>query len=267
VDLYDPATETFRQLPDMRVFREYHAMTMLMPDARVMITAGTGLVGQQDSPDTLIDAYSPPYLFRGPRPVIDALSTTTFVRGQSFSIDVSMAPAVTAVVLVGTQAVTHYIDGAVPRRLALSFSQQGNVLDVSMPATQVAAPSGWYLLFVMVDDVPSDGRIVFVPAAAPPSAPDAIGAALRVEKAGVGQDDVWLEWRTGPLNPSRYVVYRGVLPSTLAVVPGVIDTFTPLARVEDEVFVDGGAAALGTPRLYCYRILGRRCDGGPILAP
>ncbi len=267
VDLYDPATETFRQLPDMRVFREYHAMTMLMPDARVLITAGTGLVGQQSSPDTLIDAYSPPYLFRGPRPVIDAISTTTLVRGQRFTIDVSMAPTVTSVLMIGMQAVTHYVDGAVPRRLALEFEQRGGVLDARVPAAQLAAPSGWYLLFVMVDDVPSIGRIVFVPAAAPPSSPDAIGGTLRVEKAGVGQDDVWLEWRTGPLNPSRFLVYRSVLPSALQVVPGVIDAVTPLARVEDEVFVDRGAAAIGTPWLYCYRILGRQCDGTPILAP
>jgi hypothetical protein len=267
VDLYDPATERFRPVTDMRVFREYHAMTMLMPDARVLVTAGTGQVGQQDSPDTLIDAYSPPYLFRGPRPVIDAISTTTLVRGQSFTLDVSRAPVVTSVVLIGAQAVTHYIDGAVPRRLALPFFQQGTVIEARMPEGQFAAPPGWYLLFVMVDDVPSDGRIVFVPAAAPLAAPDAIGGALRVEKAGVGQEDVWLEWRTGPLNPARYLVYRATIPSTLAVVPGVIDTVAPLTGVEDEVFVDRGAAAPGTPRLYCYRILGRQCDGTPILAP
>jgi hypothetical protein len=233
----------------------------------LLVTAGTGLVGQQSSPDTLIDAYSPPYLFRGPRPVIDAISTTTLVRGQRFTMDVSMAPAVTAVVLIGAQAVTHYVDGAVPRRLALSFTQQGSSLDVRVPAAPLAAPSGWYLLFVMVDDVPSDGRLVFVPATAPPASPDAIGAALRVEKAGVGQDDVWLEWRTGPLSPSRYLVYRALLPSALALVPGAIDTITPLARVEDERFVDRGAAAIGTPRLYCYRVVGRQCDGSPILPP
>lgn len=267
VDLYDPATELFRQVPEMRVFREYHAMTVLMPDARVVVTAGTGLVGQQNAPDTLIDSYSPPYLFRGPRPVIDGMSTTTLVRGQSFSIDVSMAPAVTAVVMIGTQAVTHYIDGAVPRRLALSFAQQAGRLEVRVPASDLAAPSGWYLLFVMVDDVPSDGRLVFVPAVAPPAPPDAIGPALRVEKAGIGQDDVWLEWRTGPLNPSRYLVYRSTLARDLALVPGAIDTAVPLARVEDEVFVDAGAAAVGTPVLYFYRVLGRQCSGAPIIAP
>ncbi len=166
----------------MRIQREYHATTLLLPDGRVLTTAGAGSPALP-SPDDGIDVYDPPYLFRGPRPSIDAISATNFAQGDTFQLDVSLAPAVTAVVMIGAQATTHYIDGAVPRRLALAFEQTGGRLDVRAPASAIAAPEGFYNVFVMVDDVPSEGVLVRLDPAAGPIPPDQIGNALRAIKA------------------------------------------------------------------------------------
>ena len=45
VDLYDQRADDWRQLSDMGDFREYHAIMLLLPDGRVLVTAGTGQQG------------------------------------------------------------------------------------------------------------------------------------------------------------------------------------------------------------------------------
>lgn len=40
-DLFDPLTGDWRQVPDMFAFREYHGVTLLIPDGRVITTGGT----------------------------------------------------------------------------------------------------------------------------------------------------------------------------------------------------------------------------------
>lgn len=257
-DLYDPTTGTWRPVAEMRVAREYHATSLLLPDGRVLTTAGTGTVGNP-SGDTGVDAYSPPYLFRGPRPRIESLSKTTLAHGEAFSLDVSLAPAVTSVILIGTQATTHYVDGAVPRRLALAFTQTGGRLQATVPASPVNAPEGYYLLFVMVDDVPSEGRLVRLEPAAAPPPPDAIGGALTVGAAG---DDAVLDWLHGPLNPARYNVHRSVVATDLT--SPAIGTRSLVASVSAETWTDT-AEGPASGQAFFYRVLGRNCDGSDAL--
>jgi hypothetical protein len=54
------------------------------------------------------------------------------------------------------------MDGGVPRRLSLPFTQSGETLRVSVPTEEVVAMPGFYLLFVLVDDIPSEGVITQV---------------------------------------------------------------------------------------------------------
>lgn len=160
-DLYDPDADRWRRLADMTWFREYHATTLLLPDGRVLTTAGTGspaLPGVSNS----IEAFEPPYLFRGVRPRIDAISSTDLLTGTTVSLSVSRTDAVTSVVLVGTGATTHWVDGGVPRLLRLPFTQTGSTVDAEVPSDPIVAMPGAYLLFVFVDDVPSESLIVRV---------------------------------------------------------------------------------------------------------
>jgi hypothetical protein len=146
----------------MALAREYHAMTLLVPDGRVLTTSGTGDQATGPAPEASIEAFEPPYLFRGVRPQIEALSTTDFVRGSTVTLRFSRTRAPTAAVLVGTGAVTHWMDGGVPRLIELPFEQAADELAITLPSPPAELPAAHYILFLMVDDIPSAGRIVRV---------------------------------------------------------------------------------------------------------
>ena len=173
-DLFDATTNTWRRCADMAWFREYHATTLLILDGRVITSAGTGGPANPGVSND-IEAFEPPYLFRGIRPRIDALSATGLPHGGSFNLTVSRTNGVTGVVLVGMGAVTHYVDGGLPLIVPLSFTQQGSSVTAAVPADFNAAPTGHYMLFALVDDIPSEGRVVTLTDRAtvgvPPQAP------------------------------------------------------------------------------------------------
>jgi len=107
------------------------------------------------------------------RPRIDALSTADLRHDQPFTLEVSRTNAVTSVVLIGTNAVTHWVDGGVPRILALPFIQKDSTVEATMPDDPVMAPVGTYILFALVDDIPSEGIVVAVGAQGTSSVDDA----------------------------------------------------------------------------------------------
>ncbi len=161
-DLFDPATLLWRRVADMLAFREYHAVTLLVPDGRVVTTGGTHIKFQYGPTTNDIEAYRPPYLFRGVRPQLSNLSDTTPARGQTIQFDVFPATELTHAVLMGVQSTTHWVDGGIPRRLVLAVNQAGVDATVSLPVDANTLPLGWYMLFGMVDDIPSVGLILRV---------------------------------------------------------------------------------------------------------
>ncbi len=169
VDLYDPQTDTWQRMTDMGDFREYHAIMLLIPDGRVIITAGVNQPGFNPPADSnkSIEAFSPPYLFRGIRPQIDRLSSSRLNYGQILNISVSFTNAISKVVLIGLSAQSHWMEGGVPRFLELNFSQSQTTnsqteVEVSIPSDSIRVPKGYYILFVLVDDIPSIGQIVYL---------------------------------------------------------------------------------------------------------
>jgi hypothetical protein len=158
-DSYDPYTNTWRRLMDIHVAREYHCTTILVPDGRVIAVGGEGAPGNEPQEST-IEAFSPPYLFKGVRPEIHNLNREEFARGEDiiFSIEKTVAP--TSVILMSLQAVTHFMNTGNNRYLELDFDQQTNVISASVPTDSLAALPGYYMLFAMVDDIPSVAEIV-----------------------------------------------------------------------------------------------------------
>ena len=65
VELYDPVTGSWRTGPSQVETRAYHSTALLLPDGRVL---STGDDRNPSSPDDTGEVYSPPYLFKGPRP-------------------------------------------------------------------------------------------------------------------------------------------------------------------------------------------------------
>lgn len=161
-DLYDSALNVWRPLSDMNRYIHYHNVTLLVPDGRVIATGGAGLTSSRSfaGDDSSIEAFEPPYLFRGVRPRIDWVSTTDLSPGTNFSVRVSLTERITSLVLVSARATTHWVDGGPQRFLYLDYVQSGTDVQATVPADPVRALSGYYILFAMVDDIPSIGRIV-----------------------------------------------------------------------------------------------------------
>ncbi|MBC7772284.1 MAG: virulence RhuM family protein [Pyrinomonadaceae bacterium] len=161
-DLFDPVAGTWRRVADMGQFREYHAVTLLIPDGRVITTGGTVIEFGNPPNSTDVEAFSPPYLFRGVRPSIATLSSSVPARGSVVTATVFPQTSITSAVLVGTGATTHWVDSGVPRRLVLPVMQSGASVSAVLPSDTNVLPLGYYTLFLMVDDIPSVGRIVQV---------------------------------------------------------------------------------------------------------
>jgi hypothetical protein len=166
-ELYDPAANSFRRVADMNHIREYHAVTVLVPDGRVVTTGGTRIKFQVGPTSADIEAFVPPYLLRGVRPRILDISTTSLRRGDVISLDIFPATILTSVVLMGTQTHTHWVQGGVDRRLVLPVSQIGLNAAVTLPTDPATLPLGFYMLFAMVDDIPSVALIVQIGEGAP----------------------------------------------------------------------------------------------------
>jgi hypothetical protein len=169
-DLFDPASNSWRPLADMNRFIHYHNVAVLVPDGRVIATGGAGLTSNSSfaGDDASIEAFEPPYLFRGVRPRLDWLSTTELVPGSNFNLRVSLTEAVSRLVLVSARATTHWVDGGAQRFLSLDFVQNRADIQATIPADPVEALAGYYILFALVDDIPSVGRIIRItPALAP----------------------------------------------------------------------------------------------------
>jgi hypothetical protein len=200
-------------MADMNRFIHYHNVTVLVPDGRVIATGGAGLTSNRSfaGDDSSIEAFEPPYLFRGVRPRIDWLSTTELVVGSNFMFRVSFATALTKVVLVSARATTHWVDGGPERFLYLDFTQTGQEVQASIPSDPVKALAGYYILFAMVDDIPSAGKIVRItPAPAPrpsplPSVSIVSGDAVASEAGGDSAS--FTVTRTGNTNAPMLVQY------------------------------------------------------------
>jgi Domain of unknown function (DUF1929) len=152
---YDPATRRWRNMAVQAPRRAYHSTAVLLPDGRIM-SAGDNEAGGGRQ---LIDYYSPPYLFHGPRPRI-TFAPHTVGNGQRFGISTS-GPNVSGAVLMAPGATTHANEmNARHVRLAVTKTSRG--FRARVPSRNVAPP-GYYMLFVLrANGVPSVARWVHV---------------------------------------------------------------------------------------------------------
>jgi hypothetical protein len=163
-DLYDPVRNGWRPMADLNRFIHYHNVTLLVPDGRVVATGGAGLTANRSfaGDDSSIEAFEPPYLFRGVRPRIDSLSSTELVLGSNFTIRVSLTEALSKLALVSARATTHWVDGGPQRFIYLDFVQNGSEITAILPSDAIKLMPGYYILYALVDDIPSVGHIVRV---------------------------------------------------------------------------------------------------------
>jgi len=203
---WNPATGQWTTLASMATPRLYHSIALLMPDGRVLV-AGTGdLPGVPNEYNAQI--FSPPYLFKGPRPTI-ASSPSVVQYGSNFQVSTPDASSIASVSLIRSGAVTHSFDEST-RRVSLQFTASNGTLNVQAPANGADAPPGNYMLFIVNSNgVPSVASWVHLPApytedGIPPSAPSGLTA------TATNSSSVHLSWTasTDNVGVTGYNIFR-----------------------------------------------------------
>jgi hypothetical protein len=158
-ELYDPATDSWKAVASEARDRHYHETATLLPDGRVLSGGmssvatmyghrrdqGNGFFANNEK-DSSFEIYSPPYLFRGPRPEIES-APSGVAWGSQFKINMVGSDQIGSVALIRTGSPQHGLDTDI-RSIELAFKQDGNTLTASAPPSGVIAPPGTYYLFV-----------------------------------------------------------------------------------------------------------------------
>lgn len=181
-EIWSPATGTWTVLSSEQIPRLYHSTAVLLPDATVLIAGGGrqgithGMVPPlpevHDEPNSEI--FSPPYLFKGPRPVISG-APSTIQYNAAFVVTTPDFARIASVSLIRLSATTHAFNEN-QRFVSLPFTQTADGLSVQAPQNGNYAPPGSYMLFLVDNNgVPSIASMLRLPApwedTQPPTAP------------------------------------------------------------------------------------------------
>ncbi len=150
-ELFDPDTEEWATLAAMQVDRLYHAGALLLPDGRVLVV---GSNPARRVNEKRIEIYSPPYLFKGPRPIIEE-APSQVAYGGSFAIGTPVAEDIDEAALIRPSSTTHCLNTD-QRYVGLEITaRDSNQITVRVPDNPNLAPPGYYMLFIMRKGIPS----------------------------------------------------------------------------------------------------------------
>ena len=188
-ELWDPSSGTWTQMAPEAVDRCYHSTAVLLPDGRVFSGGGEYApvvgVNQSNPPSsTHADAqlFSPPYLFKGPRPVISKAPLQVSY-GNVFDVETPAPNEIGQVTWIRLSSVTHSFDQN-QRINFLNFRPGADKLTVTAPANPNVCPPGHYMLFLLnKNKVPSVAAIIQIIS---PAVAVAVAAAPAQEFASQG---------------------------------------------------------------------------------
>lgn len=175
--LYRPsnaAGSRFYVLAATTIPRLYHSTANVLPDGRILVGGSNPNIGYSFSgvpfPTELrLEAYSPYYLdnaYASQRPKITALSTSSIGYGSTFTVQFSLGSTPTNVQYrVYAPPFTTHTFSMNQRQLLLAATgvrAVGGAYSsiVTAPSSAIAAPAGYYLLFVVNAGIPSPGAWV-----------------------------------------------------------------------------------------------------------
>jgi Domain of unknown function (DUF1929)/Bacterial Ig domain/Kelch motif len=146
-EIWNPDTKTWKTVAAMEEGRMYHSTALLLPDGRVYSAGGNDHTAHAPNwTGKRAQIYSPPYLFKGPRPTISSAPASTSY-GSSFTVGSADAADIAKVALIRPGAVTHAYNME-QRYIPLSFSAAEGSLAVTAPASGNIAPPGYYMLVI-----------------------------------------------------------------------------------------------------------------------
>jgi hypothetical protein len=176
--IFNPSTNSFTPVASDPVGRNYHSEAVLLPDGRVLTLGSNPAnpVTGEESFETRLSIYEPPYLFKGPRPVLTAIDgeanhlegslnrTKQWEYGSEHTLGYSSSLPITSAVLIRPAAVTHSSDPN-QREVALPITANagGGTLKVALTSNPNIAPPGYYMVFLVDSEgVPAVAQWVHV---------------------------------------------------------------------------------------------------------
>lgn len=161
-EVYDPVSNRWTPLASMKVRRLYHSTTILLPDGSVL-SAGGGLPASSEAGDTDhrdMEIYLPPYLFKGPRPIITSAPPPQVGYGQTFFVGTPNPANIAKVTWIRLSSTTHSFNEN-QRINTLNKATVAGGLNVTAPSDPKLCPPGHYMLFILdANGVPSVAKIV-----------------------------------------------------------------------------------------------------------
>jgi hypothetical protein len=165
-EIWNPATGTWRTGARARKPRNYHAISLLLPDGRVL-TGGGGGCGTCTVNHQNIEMYYPPYLFRkdgsgllADRPRV-TFGPSSLSYNTSYTFYAPTPNTIQKAALVALGSVTHAFNMN-QRYVPLTISAKtSTTFTLTSPNNANLAPPGYYMLFVLdANGVPSVARMV-----------------------------------------------------------------------------------------------------------
>ena len=159
-EIYNPNTQTTKEMSNAYFRRNYHATSLLLPDGRIL-TAGGDVWNAE--------IFYPPYLFTkninnktvlAKRPQIVNLDKN-IKRGEKVEIEVD--EQISKVSLISTGSTTH-AQGSESKFRNINFNKiSNNKIEIQLDNNSNNLQNGTYLLFVLNSKgTPSEGKIVFI---------------------------------------------------------------------------------------------------------
>jgi Domain of unknown function (DUF1929) len=143
-EIYNPVSHTWTSGARSQVPRLYHSVALLLPDGRA-ITAGSNPARADE--ELRLELYYPPYLFKGPRPVID-VAPQLVTYGEVITIETPQAADIQWIHVIKPSVLTHSAN-CEQRLVDVPFNINGaTTLMASVPNQPNLAPPGWSMLFI-----------------------------------------------------------------------------------------------------------------------
>ncbi|PSB31260.1 galactose oxidase-like domain-containing protein [Chlorogloea sp. CCALA 695] len=165
-EMWDPQTTQWTTVASMKKRRTYHSTAVLLPDGRVVLAGGGLPIGSGAADDPLTkqgnydaEIYSPPYLFKGTRPVITSAPANVSYN-QTFTIQTPDAASISKVTWIRLSSTTHQFNAG-QRISRLNFTPAAGGLFIETPTKINLNPPGYYMLFILNGEgVPSVAKII-----------------------------------------------------------------------------------------------------------